>query len=1298
MTNKRFLSLLLTVAMLLTASVSVLSAVVSAVESTVTEVNLSKPQAVVTQTDIMMNVGSDETERNFVWYCNSTEGSLELAMRNGDTFPTEYDTYRSSVAYSSSSETYIHRVSVFDLKPETEYVYRLKNGSTVSKNYYFKTAATDNFTFAFAGDPQLGAYGVNHITPDGNNWAKTVDFVKSDFPETTLFITAGDQVNNGNNEAQYDAFLNQTNVPTFAFATTVGNHETSYYNMDPYTGGPGIFKEHYNLPNTQTGGVVYNNTETASNYWYTYNNVLFMHLNTNNLTYAEHKAFMEAAIAANPNVTWKIVVMHYSFYGAWYFNKEAIIVRREGLAAILDELDIDVVLNGHEHVYARSYMIENGTDAQITTPSQSSVTDPKGILYITASSSSSSKFYNLLDDSEIPHVAVKYKNKQTISMVDVGNDSFKIVTYDVSNKSVLDTFEIVKTNTKPMPSTTNIASGKSYDTTDLYTSNGTIKYPDETGKTMTDGKTAPSDALYKDAAFLAFHSNTTSYGQLGYSAITVDFGKSYGFSRFVARVGTTACTSGVTAPTKLDIYVSDNKSSWTYAGSTSISDTSEVSCIAATVVLENKVSARYVQYRFTHKNFCMVAEVEAYEWHDHTLSAWEVFSEATLYDNGLKVKHCTSCGETAERVFTPSFSTDPDNKNRALGRKYSTTAPNRGDGDKYNDDGIRLTDGEKGNIDGGGVGLSGNKAYSGWNTTTDASSVEILIDLETPWYTDTYTIYLAGGNWGIEHPTEYMSLDVYASNNIERGYTLVASAPAGSAVLTNGDGVAEDAWSTYTLTATAKYARMSRYIKLVINNCYEGKDSVWMDEFEILMLNEIVEDPNHEHIAGDWEITVEPKVGVEGEKQLRCSSCGAVSETQVIPALVADEGNLAAGKTYTTSQLHGSNGGSYPDEGGITMTDGKLAPADAIYSHNAFIGFNTGTDYANKYFTITVDLGQTYDLGKFVTYVASVKCGAGITAPTSVEVCVSDDNATWVSAGETLVTDDDTVSCLAVTLKLKQAVSGRYIQYRYKPSSNWVMVAEVEAYKFTGSTAYDRGSDVLELNGYESPTDNRFTPGWAPWNENPELTYDDGVRLKDGVYDVMGWTDAAAGWSFDADSKNDFILNLKYTSKVDKIVGHFMKYAGYASVDSFVVSYSTDGKNYTAIDSEAIYLETVAVGAKDDAMSGYRYTVLFENPVEANFIKVTVGNTAKTIVLVEELAAYGTHEGVLAPVVSEGNGDVNDDGKVDSVDYLLLKRYCFNSYTLSLEEKTRGDLNKDGIINSVDYVLVRRIAFGTYEI
>ncbi|MBR5263396.1 MAG: hypothetical protein IKV50_01745, partial [Clostridia bacterium] len=37
-----------------------------------------------------MNVGADEGERNFLWHSNSTEGYVEFAVRNGDTFPEEY--------------------------------------------------------------------------------------------------------------------------------------------------------------------------------------------------------------------------------------------------------------------------------------------------------------------------------------------------------------------------------------------------------------------------------------------------------------------------------------------------------------------------------------------------------------------------------------------------------------------------------------------------------------------------------------------------------------------------------------------------------------------------------------------------------------------------------------------------------------------------------------------------------------------------------------------------------------------------------------------------------------------------------------------------------------------------------------------------------------------------------------------------------------------------------------------------------------------------------------------------------
>ncbi|MBO5870037.1 MAG: hypothetical protein J6Q89_04740 [Clostridia bacterium] len=61
-------------------------------------------------------------------------------------------------------------------------------------------------------------------------------------------------------------------------------------------------------------------------------------------------------------------------------------------------------------------------------------------------------------------------------------------------------------------------------------------------------------------------------------------------------------------------------------------------------------------------------------------------------------------------------------------------------------------------------------------------------------------------------------------------------------------------------------------------------------------------------------------------------------------------------------------------------------------------------------------------------------------------------------------------------------------------------------------------------------------------------------------------------------------------------------------------------------------------------------------------------------------------------------GDVDNDGTVGAVDYLLVKRACFETYTLSPEEKTRGNINKDDKIDSVDYLLIKRIAFGTYSV
>ena len=394
------------------------------------------------QEDIVMTIGGDETERNFTWFHSSTEGQLEISVATSSGLASSYDVIPSAVFKTANQRTNVHRASVFGLLPDTRYAYRVRNGSNVSKVFYFTTDPDDSFSFIFVGDPQLGGSG--NSTSDETKWANTLRVITQKFPETSLLVSAGDQVERGNIELQFSQFLSSDYIRSLALAPSIGNHEGTKSSSS--TDSIYLYTEHFNLPNTLTTGKLEGKDDTGSNYYYTYNNVLFIHLNTNSLDFDAHKRFMENAIELNPQATWRVVVMHYALYGAGeYFLEDPIIQRREALEPIFNELDIDVVLNGHEHVYARSHIIKNGV-ADTPSGTKASVTDPDGILYLTGGSSTGSKYYELLPDESAPHVAYKLKNNSLFTNIEVTEDSFKLTTYRVSDGAAIDTFEIKKTD------------------------------------------------------------------------------------------------------------------------------------------------------------------------------------------------------------------------------------------------------------------------------------------------------------------------------------------------------------------------------------------------------------------------------------------------------------------------------------------------------------------------------------------------------------------------------------------------------------------------------------------------------------------------------------------------------------------------------------------------------------------------------------------------------------------------------------------------------------------------------------
>ena len=57
-------------------------------------------------------------------------------------------------------------------------------------------------------------------------------------------------------------------------------------------------------------------------------------------------------------------------------------------------------------------------------------------------------------------------------------------------------------------------------------------------------------------------------------------------------------------------------------------------------------------------------------------------------------------------------------------------------------------------------------------------------------------------------------------------------------------------------------------------------------------------------------------------------------------------------------------------------------------------------------------------------------------------------------------------------------------------------------------------------------------------------------------------------------------------------------------------------------------------------------------------------------------------------------GDINKDGLVTSIDYILVRKHILGVLLIPDADRTRADMNADGKINSLDYIYIRRKIIG----
>lgn len=384
--------------------------------------------------NLAVNVGGSEDQLLFTWY--DTAAAAGTLIFDGTS-------YTAQVSAASKEGYYINQVTVDGLEESTSYSYVITSGGKTSDTYTCTTGTFGgSFTFAAVGDPQIGASG--SAVSDTEGWAATVSAIKNDSNDYAFLFSLGDQVNayyNGENgeqvENEYTAFLSVFSTDTLPLAVLLGNHDAGQDNSTLYT-------EHYAVPNVTAYG---ENQAGDGDYYFTYNNVLFLVLNSSNLSIAEHKQFMEETLEANSNYDWTIVCFHKSIYSvASHVTESDIEALRSGLSPILAELGIDLVLQGHDHVYARSYVMsgETGMEAQVTQEVETLLQDPEGVVYVTLNSASGSKYYNITNEA-FTYTAVQNQEKTpNYSAVTVTEDTLTVTTYRANDGSVVDTFTIAK--------------------------------------------------------------------------------------------------------------------------------------------------------------------------------------------------------------------------------------------------------------------------------------------------------------------------------------------------------------------------------------------------------------------------------------------------------------------------------------------------------------------------------------------------------------------------------------------------------------------------------------------------------------------------------------------------------------------------------------------------------------------------------------------------------------------------------------------------------------------------------------
>jgi hypothetical protein len=381
-----------------------------------------------TPANLGLTPGNDTTELMLNWYSTGSQTGKVAKVRfikgtrNAGTALIEVTGENPASATQANSGT-SHKIKVTGLEPGASYQYSVcQDNTNWSPMYNFKVpSATGTWTFAVISDPQISQTTMdssNRYDKSANSaaaWLATMEKVVA--RNVSFIVSCGDQVDStatATATTEYTSFFAPAGLRSLPFAPVIGNHDTA-------NSGNNIahFRYFFNRPNDQSGSS--QNINEYGNYYYRYNNILFVALNSSAYPTSRSGAAtyitrfsntIDAAKTAHAGkYDWLIVQHHKSTASVadhcgdddlQYFVEA-------GFEKLMSDKNVDFVLAGHDHVYARSWPLQGLAEGKVSIPDKTApgpnntFTNPRNPIYLTFSTSSTIKYYSVSADKTYPY-------------------------------------------------------------------------------------------------------------------------------------------------------------------------------------------------------------------------------------------------------------------------------------------------------------------------------------------------------------------------------------------------------------------------------------------------------------------------------------------------------------------------------------------------------------------------------------------------------------------------------------------------------------------------------------------------------------------------------------------------------------------------------------------------------------------------------------------------------------------------------------------------------------------------------